>query len=285
MIQALTTLTNNGTMLKPYVVNKLIDSKGKIILEGKRTELETVYSEKTVEKIIELMDLTVNGEDELATGKVYSTPHVRLIGKTGTAQYTDQYGTYITGDIKNIRSFAGIFPKDNPEYIIYVAIKDLGAGSGAIGNMTKSIVESIAKYKNLSERESNKDESKYIILDNYINKNIEEVSNTLQNDGLNVIKIGNGSVIIDQYPKKKSNIIIGSNIYLKTNSNDLVMLDIIGWNKSEVQTLMNYMGVEYEINGNGKVKSVNIPIGNIITEKVIINMESVEVKLDEEKES
>jgi len=285
MIQALTTITNNGTMLKPYIVNKVVDSKGKVVLEGKRTELDKVYSEKTVEKIKDLMDLTVNGEDELATGKVYSTEHVRLIGKTGTAQYTDEYGIYYSGDTKNIRSFAGIFPKENPEYIIYVAIKDLGAGSGAIGNMTKNIVESIAKYKNLSERESNKDDSKYVVLDNYINKNIDEVSTTLQSIGLNVLKIGNGSVIIDQYPKKKSNIIIGSNIYLKTNSDELIMLDIIGWNKSEVQTLMNYMGVEYVINGTGKVINTNTPVGNNITEKVIINMERVEVKLDEEKET
>ena len=63
------------------------------------------------------------------------------------------------------------------------------------------------------------------------------------------------------------------------------MLDIIGWNKSEVQTLMNYMGVEYEINGTGKVINTNINVGNNITEKVIINMESVGVNLNEEKES
>ena len=150
--------------------------------------------------------------------------------------------------------------------------------------MTKNIVESIAKYKNLSERESNKDESKYVILDNYLNKNVEEVSSTLQSNGLNVLKIGNGSVIIDQYPKKNSNIIIGSNVYLKTNSIDIPMIDIIGWNKSEVQTLMNFMDVDYEINGTGKVISTNIEVGNNITEKVIINMESAEVKTDEEEQ-
>jgi len=285
MIQALTTLTNNGTMIKPYIVNRVIDSYGNTILKGERTELEKIYSEDTVKKIVDLMDLTVNGEDNLATGKVYSTEHVRLVGKTGTAQYTDDYGMYYVGDTKNIRSFAGIFPKDNPEYIIYVAIKDLGAGSSVIGNMTKNIVESIAKYKNLSERKSNKDDSKYIILDNYINKNIDEVSNTLQNKGINVLKIGDGSVIIDQYPKKKSNIIIGSNIYFKTNSDEKIMLDIIGWNKSQVQTLMNFMDVDYEIIGSGKVVSTNIIVGNKINEKVIINMESVGVIHDEEKES
>ncbi len=285
MIQALTTLTNKGTMIKPYIVDNITDSEGNIIYEGKKEEITNIYNEDTINKIIELMDLTVNGEDGLATGKVYSTDQVRLIGKTGTAQYTDQYGIYYSGSTKNIRSFAGVFPKENPEYIIYVAVKDLGATSSAMGNMTKSIVESIAKYKNLSERESNKDESKYVIIDNYLNKNIDEVSNTLQSKRLNILKIGNGSVIIDQYPKKNSNIIIGSNVYLKTNSEELTMIDIIGWNKSEVQTLMNFMGVDYEIKGVGKVISTNIEVGNKITEKVIINMESEEVKSSEEKET
>ena len=283
MIQALTTLTNNGTMLKPFIVKSITDSDGNLVHEGKREEVLNVYSDDTINKIIELMDLTVNGEDGLATGKVYGTKAVRLIGKTGTAQYTDQYGLYYSGSTKNIRSFAGVFPKENPEYIIYIAVKDLGGTSSVMGNMTKSIVESIAKYKNLSERESNKDESRYIVLDNYLNKNIDEVSNALQVKGLNILKIGNGSVIIDQYPKKNSNIIIGTNVYLKTNSDEITMLDIIGWNKSEVQTLMNFIGLDYEIKGTGKVVSTNIDVGSAITEKILINMESEEVKTNEEE--
>lgn len=33
------------------------------------------------------MDITVNTNDPIATGKRYATDSVRLIGKTGTAQY------------------------------------------------------------------------------------------------------------------------------------------------------------------------------------------------------
>lgn len=284
MIQALTTLTNKGTMIKPYIVNKIKDQDGKVIYEGKREEISNVYNEETINKVIELMDLTINGEDNLATGKVYETKQVRLIGKTGTAQYTNESGKYYTDGYNNIRSFAGVFPKENPEYIIYVAIKDLVGTSSAMGKMTKSIVESIAKYKNLSERDSNKDESKYVILDNYLNKNIDDVVNKLKELKLNPIKIGDGNIIIEQYPNKNNNIIIGSNVYLKTNSNKNIMIDIIGWNKSEVQTLMNLMNVDYTINGIGKVTSTNIEVGNEILEKVIINLESNEVKDEKEEE-
>lgn len=272
MIQALTCLTNGGTTLKPYVVNKITDQDGKAIFISKREELKKVYKEETINKITDLMDLTVNGEDGLATGKVYHTDQVRLIGKTGTAQYISSDGTYTSGT-KNIRSFAGIFPKDNPEYIIYVAVKDLEGTSSAMGSITKSVVESIAKYKNLSERETNKDKTKYITLKNYLNKDINEAKNNISSLGLNPIVIGDGNIVTYQYPQKNKNIIINSKVFLQTNSDKKIMIDISNWTKTEVVSLLNFMKVDYEINGTGKVVGFNIPVGSEINEKLIINME------------
>lgn len=272
MIQALTTLTNKGTVLKPYVVQKITDHDDKIIFNAKKEEVKKVYSEETINKIIDLLDKTVNGDDGLATGKVYQTDKVRLIGKTGTAQYTSETGQYTSGT-KNIRSFAGVFPKDDPQYIIYVAVKDLQGTSSVMGNMTKNIVESIAKYKNLSERESNKDETKYTTIGNYFNRSVKDVVDELNNKSLTPIVLGDGDVIIDQYPYKNTNLIVGNKVYLKTNNNQNIMLDINGWSKTDVITLMNFMGVEYSINGNGKVVNTNIVPGSLINEKVIIDLE------------
>ena len=273
MIQSLTCLTNNGVTVKPYVVKRITDQNNKVIYETDRQELNKVYSKETIEKIIDLMDKTVNGEDNAATGVVYKTSEVRLIGKTGTAQYTSETGEYTKNSTKNIRSFAGVFPKDNPEYIIYVAIKDLDGTSRVMGNMTKNIVESIAKYKNLSERESNKDESKYVTLKSYLNKNVDNVKEEIESLNLMPIIIGDGNVVTNQYPVNNKNIIINSKVYLKTNGENINMIDISGWTRTEVITLMNFMGVDYEINGTGKVVSTNIMPGNKISEKLIINME------------
>ena len=273
MIQSLTCLTNNGVTVKPYVEKRITDQNNKVIYETDRQELNKVYSKETIEKIIDLMDKTVNGEDNAATGVVYKTSEVRLIGKTGTAQYTSETGEYTKNSTKNIRSFAGVFPKDNPEYIIYVAIKDLDGTSRVMGNMTKNIVESIAKYKNLSERESNKDESKYVTLKSYLNKNVDNVKEEIESLNLIPIIIGDGNVVTNQYPVNNKNIIINSKVYLKTNGENINMIDISGWTRTEVITLMNFMGVDYEINGTGKVVSTNIMPGNKISEKLIINME------------
>lgn len=273
MIQSLTCLTNNGVTVKPYVVKRITDQNNKVVYEAERQELNKVYSKETIEKIVDLMDKTVNGEDNAATGVVYKTSEVRLIGKTGTAQYTSETGEYTKNSTKNIRSFAGVFPKDNPEYIIYVAIKDLDGTSRVMGNMTKNIVESIAKYKNLSERESNKDESKYVTLKSYLNKNVDNVKEEIESLNLIPIIIGDGNVVTNQYPVSNKNIIVNSKVYLKTNGENISMIDISGWTKTEVITLMNFMGVDYEINGTGKVVSTNIAPGNKISEKLVINME------------
>lgn len=272
MIQALTTLTNNGTVLKPYIVEKITDNENNTIYQTKKTELKKVYSTETVNKMIELMDKTVNTEDSSATGVVYHTDLVRLIGKTGTAQYTLENGKYSTASTKNIRSFAGIFPKDNPEYIIYVAVKDLEGTSSAMGKMTKTIVESIAKYKNLSERESNKDETKKITLPSYINKNKTDVTNELTNLGLRPIVIGDGDIVVSQFPNKNNTIIVGTKVFLKTNSINNILLDITGWTKSEIITYFNMLKLDYEVNGNGKVTSFNYVPNTEFTEKIIINL-------------
>lgn len=56
--------------------------------------------------------------------------------------------------------------------------------------MVKSVVESIAKYKNLDTRDTDKDLSKIINLTSYINKDITASKDTLTNLGLNVVVIG-----------------------------------------------------------------------------------------------
>ena len=112
-IQALTTLTNDGMLLKPYLVEKIVDSEtGEVIQEYKRTEIERVASTASVQKIISLMDDTVNGERN--TGIAYKREDGQLIGKTGTSQIADTvHGGYLDGAYNVITSLIGVFSKSN----------------------------------------------------------------------------------------------------------------------------------------------------------------------------
>ena len=86
--------------------------------------------------------------------------------------------------------------------------------------------------------------------------------------------IGKGKIVVEQYPKKGETIVSTSKVFLKTNGTKIKMIDITGWNRAEVITFMNMIGVDYEINGTGKVLNFNIKVGEVIKEKVIISMES-----------
>ncbi len=264
-IQALTSITNKGIVLKPYIIDKIVDpDTGTIIYEGKREEIGRAVSEETVNKIIDLMDQTVNSEDTAVTGHKYQTEQVRLIGKTGTAQYTLSNGKYSSGTYNNIRSFAGVFPKDNPKYIIYLSIKKFSSPSNKMGEVVKEVVESVAKYKNLSDKESTEDLSKIIKLDNYLNKSVDNVKLSLEKQGLSVIVIGDGNKVIKQYPLKSESVLIGSKVFLVTNGDNIVMPNMINWTSSEAITFANLVHLSYNIDGYGRVNKTSILADEVI---------------------
>lgn len=262
-IQALTSLSNGGTILKPYIISKIVDNEGNVVYEGKRTELTKVVSSNTVKKMMDLMDETVNSKDTAVTGYRYHTDKLTLIGKTGTANYT-QNGKYVSGQYSTIRSFAGLFPKDDPKYIIYVSVKKFQGASSSLGNIIKKMVESVVTYKNLSDKDSNVDESKVVNIASYINQGKNETIKLLEKYGLCPIVIGDGEYIINQYPSTNSSVLYGSKVFLVTNGNNITMPNVIGWTHNEINTFAKLIKINYNINGYGKVINTNIPEGSII---------------------
>ena len=212
---------------------------------------------------MDLMDETVNSEDTAVTGYRYHTDKLTLIGKTGTANYT-QNGKYVTGKYNTIRSFAGLFPKDDPKYIIYVSVKKFQGASSSLGNIIKKMVESVVTYKNLSDKDSNVDESKVINIASYVNMTKEETIKNLESLGLCPIVIGDGEFIVKQYPNKDSNVLAGSKVFIITNGNNIVFPNVIGWTHNEIETFAKLLNIKYNINGYGKVLSTNLPEGSII---------------------
>ena len=294
MIQALTSITNDGVVLKPYIIDKIVNpNTGEVEYQSKRQEVKKVFSSKTTTKIVELMDNTVNSDDPVATGKRYASSNVRLIGKTGTANYTDpETGQYVKGDRYVVRSFAGIFPKDNPEYIIYVVTKDFNGGSKEMGAIVKKLVESVAKYKNLEERVSDKDLTKIITVGNYQSKPILTATADLNKIGVSPIVLGNGSNVVKQYPAKNTKTSVNSKIYLLTNGDTYTMPEVKGYSSKDIIELCNLIGLKYELNGYGYVESTSIPTGSVINtgDIITINLKHVEpesladVEVSDEKE-
>ena len=255
-------------MLKPYIVSKVVDSSGKTILENKKTELGTVVSTETVDKMKKLMRSVIS---EQATGAAYMIDGYDFIGKTGTAQIFEK-GRYLSGNGEYIYSFAGLYPGDDPEIIIYMAIKKPQDGYNYIADPVKQVVINTSKYMSIENR--NKELTGYKVSD-YSNKVVTEVTSELKNNGIRVITLGTGNKVIGQYPEKNINIYKNDLVVLLTNKYNKEMIDFTGMSYKETKEILKLMGVEYELSGYGYVTKQNIEKGNKITEKVVLELKGL----------
>ena len=138
--------------------------------------------------------------------------------------------------------------------------------------MVTDIIEEIAKYKNLSSVSISDSNDKIIELKNYISNDAELTSEKLSALKLNVIKLGSGKYIINQYPLKNTVVLINSKVFLLTNSNSYTMPDIMGWSSSEVDVLCKLLKIRNRSSGFGIVKSFNIPVGTVINGDMVLEV-------------
>lgn len=270
MLQALSSMTNDGNVIKPYIVDKIVDSEGNITYEGSREVVSNVYSSSTVSKMHELMHKVISE----GTGKPYSNADVSVMGKTGTAQIASPNGGYLGGEYDTIRSFAGIFPEDDPEYIVYVAARHFEGTSTKFANVNTTAINEIAKYANLTKNTNTNDLSKIYTLDNYISKEINNVTALLENIPIEKIIIGNGKYIINQYPLKKDFVLENGKLFLVTNSEEIAMVDLTGWSLNDVRTYCNLIGLKLEYSGYGYVVSQSINKDTLIDKNnMVLNVE------------
>lgn len=264
-VQALTPLTNDGMLLKPYIVSKITDNTGKVVIKNSRTEKERVASSDTVNKILQLMNDCVNVIGN--TGSGYRIPSGELIGKTGTAQIADTvHGGYLSGKSDIISSFSGIYPKSSPEVIIYASVSRPSGGSQKpISNAVKEIVNNLAKYYGHDNDTATEVAVTEYKLPNFKNKNIEKVKNTLNAAGITYDIIGSGTKVIKQYPSADETITNKDTVYLITNDTSLKVPDMTGISSKVASDVLKLLGLKVKLEGTGYVTSQNIASGTTIT--------------------
>ena len=268
-IKALTSLTNNGVLMQPYIIDKIVDTDtNEVVFQGEKTELDKVASKETVNNMKNLMRSVI--EDPMGTGHTYYMEGYDLIAKTGTAQVADGngYGSSV------IRSFAGLYPGNDPSIIIYFSAKDQGSyGVNAMKQVIQDIVVNVSKYLELDEKEEDKVQAlKKYSLPSFISKRTMDVTNTLMNEGLTYVVIGNGDKIIKQYPESNTIVSELDKIYLVTNDVNISMPNLIGYSETEAKTLLNLLGITYTTEGNGYVTSQSINAGVIVKKEDSITL-------------
>lgn len=146
MLQMQGILASGGKKLTPHIVRGLVDENGKVETIGNFKPPTQVFSTQTAKEVMKMMTAVV----QEGTGKPARIPGYRLGGKTGTAQKSLN-GTYINA---KITSFVGIFPSDNPRYVV-LAVIDEPKGDDAFGStvaapIVKAVIEGLIVADDIS---------------------------------------------------------------------------------------------------------------------------------------
>lgn len=273
-VKAMTPLTNDGMLLKPYIVSKIVDSDtGEIVLENEREEIERVASTNTIQKMLSLMDDCVNGIGN--TGSGYRIDGGELIGKTGTAQIANEHGGgYLSGKEDIISSFSGIYPKSNPQIIIYAsAARPSGGSQKPVSNAVKEIVQNISKYYGNSDSTQSSITISSYEVPNFTNKKIDVSKLLLETSGMRYTIIGNGDKVVRQSPVNGDVITNQDTIYLITNDANLVVPNVVGLSGKVAKDLLQKMGLIVHLDGVGYVTSQSIGEGVAISDGMEITLQ------------
>jgi len=115
---AYTVFVNGGARVAPTLLARAPDA---------RLERTQVFSLSATRQVLGLMRaVVVEG-----TGRGADVPGLEVAGKTGTAEVRGADGRY--DDSRNVSSFAGVFPGDDPRYVIVLSLN--GAGEGEAGGV------------------------------------------------------------------------------------------------------------------------------------------------------
>ncbi len=121
---AMSAVANNGTLLRPQIIQEIRDANGRVIRTLEPEKRTQVLKPSTAALLAQLLHGVVGPE---GTASGFDIPGFELAGKTGTTQKLID-GKYST--TRHVASFVGFFPASRPEVVLSVIVDDAKVAGG-----------------------------------------------------------------------------------------------------------------------------------------------------------
>ena len=138
IITAYAALANDGVLMKPFVVRRVLGADGTVIDENSPEIVRRVVSSSTAAILKHMFE----GVVQRGTGMAAAVRGVRIAGKTGTARKVVN-GKYEMGSYT--ATFVGFLPADDPKVACLVMLDTKSAGAYSGGLASAPIFRSIAE--------------------------------------------------------------------------------------------------------------------------------------------
>lgn len=283
LVVACSASINGGYVLEPYVVSKILDEDGNVVLENERTVKRQVISEDTSSKMRDVLEKVVEGN---TSGNVYIKGY-RISGKSGTAQKLGM--TTENGEDEYVSSYLGFAPANDPEIMLYVMAdmpnKEISYyGSKVAVPTARKIMEDVLPELGYYPEY---DESEFATLDQQVpfvtDKSVSDARATVEAKGFKCEVIGNGDTVTAQSPLVGTSIAYTGTVFLYTDDDpDAEMTEVPaveGISVKDADDAMNYSGLNYVATGaslseeGAVVKKQSIPAGTQVPKGTVIELE------------
>ncbi len=262
MMQALSAIGNNGKMLKPYLISKIVDpNTGKTVKSYGKKVIGQPVSAATAKAVRKHMEDVVY--KSYGIGSDYKIKGVKIAAKTGTAQVSDGKSGYLSGDNSYLYSVAAMAPADNPKYIMYITMKQPTLpGTETATQLLADVFKPVMKRALQEDSSANATASTKML--SYVNRSVKVAKSELTAQGYRVTTVGTGTRVLEQSPTAGQVVMAKQRVILMT-SGTRSMPDLSGWSKSDVLRLGELLGLKVTASGSGYVKSQSIAAGKSLT--------------------
>lgn len=271
MLQAYSAIFSDGTMVKPYFVESVRDAydPSRVIYQAETKVIGNPIKPETAKQVQGILYRTVNDSD--GTAKYYQIPECELMGKTGTTELAVG-GTYESG--KTITSIMCALPAEDPQVIVYYCFQakyDQGAHvrSDAAVNFIRSVALAYGFTGSIEPQpvpsEETTEEYRSWDMPILLNHSVDYASKKLNGYGCEIYVLGEGSTVIDQFPRSTDTVTSGQRVFLLTDTSSFTMPDMTGWTRKDVAALWAVSGFGFQLSGEGKVVSQSVPPGTAVT--------------------
>ena len=118
ILQAYAAIANDGELMRPYIIKRIIDAEGRVVRESVPEKVQRVVSVETARYLgKEYFKAVVDS----GTAKNAAVTGLTVAGKTGTARRAAG-GSY--ANPVYVSSFVGYFPVETPRYAIIVIVEN-----------------------------------------------------------------------------------------------------------------------------------------------------------------
>jgi penicillin-binding protein A len=127
------TIANDGIMMKPFLVNQVMDSKGKVVKNIEPASNGQIISKDNAKIMKDLMRAVVTS----GTGGSAEVSGITASGKTGTADHIESKNPHAW--------FMGFAPYDNPQVAVAVIVEEGGVGGKAAAKIAGQVMKAALK--------------------------------------------------------------------------------------------------------------------------------------------